>query len=220
MPPAPSDDLFADDPAEPSTLALGMQAVLLRGFALAQAPQLLEEVRQVVRQAPWRHMQTPGGKAMSVATTGCGPLSWVSDRRGYRYAALDPLTGKPWPALPADFAQLAHAAAQEAGFAAFVPDACLINRYAPGRRLSLHQDRDEQDLAAPIVSISLGLPATFLWGGATRGERALRVPLRHGDTVVWGGVDRLRFHGVLPVAPGQHPATGECRINLTLRKAT
>ena len=157
---------------------------------------------------------------MSVATTGCGPLSWVSDRRGYRYAALDPLTGTPWPALPADFAQLAHAAAQEAGFAAFVPDACLINRYAPGTRLSLHQDRDEQDLAAPIVSISLGLPATFLWGGDTRGERALRVPLRHGDAVVWGGVDRLRFHGVLPVAPGQHPATGECRINLTLRKAT
>ena len=155
---------------------------------------------------------------MSVATTGCGPLSWVSDRRGYRYAALDPLTGKPWPALPADFAQLAHAAAQEAGFAAFVPDACLINRYAPGTRLSLHQDRDERDFSQPIVSVSLGVPAVFLWGGLQRSDRAARVPLWHGDVVVWGGVDRMRFHGVLPVPPGLHQLLGEQRINLTFRK--
>ncbi len=168
----------------------------------------LSTIRQALDQYREDHGENPDS------------LQALVDRRYLREIPLDPLTGKPWPALPADFAQLAHAAAQEAGFAAFVPDACLINRYAPGTRLSLHQDRDEQDLAAPIVSISLGLPATFLWGGATRGERALRVPLRHGDAVVWGGVDRLRFHGVLPVAPGQHPATGECRINLTLRKAT
>lgn len=216
MPDHPIDDLFGDAPA---ALPLGAQAMLLRGFALAQAEALVQGVRQVALHAPWRRMQTPGGKAMSVAMTGCGPLSWVSDRQGYRYADRDPLTGLPWPAMPAAFARLARAAAQQAGFARFAPDACLVNRYEPGARMSLHQDRDERDLGAPIVSVSLGLPAVFLWGGATRGERALRVPLHHGDVVVWGGVDRLRFHGVLPVAPGEHPATGSFRINLTLRKA-
>lgn len=212
-------DLFADDPAEPSTLPLGAQALLLRGFALARAADLVQAVQQVARQAPWRHMLTPGGKPMSVATTGCGPLSWITDSHGYRYVAQDPLTELPWPPMPPAFAALARAAALQAGFAAFAPDACLINRYAPGARMSLHQDRDERDLAAPIVSVSLGLPAVFLWGGATRSERAQRVPLAHGDVVVWGGVDRLRYHGVLPVAPGQHPATGDSRINLTLRRA-
>ncbi len=216
---SPADDLFADGPVAPGALPLGAQAVLLRAFALAQADALVQCVQQIATQAPWRHMQTPGGQTMSVAMTGCGPLSWISDRRGYRYAAQDPTTGQPWPAMPPAFAQLAQAAAQQAGFAGFKPDACLINRYAPGARMSLHQDRDEQDLGAPIVSVSLGLPAVFLWGGATRAERALRVPLQHGDVVVWGGVDRLRFHGVLPVAPGTHAATGDCRINLTLRKA-
>lgn len=213
------DDLFANDPAEPCMLPLGAQAVLLRGLALPLADALLAGVRQVVHVAPWRHMHTPGGKAMSVATTGCGTLSWVSDRRGYRYTAYDPLTGRPWPSLPCAFVQVAQAAAQRAGFPTFAPDACLVNRYAPGTRLSLHQDRDERDLTAPIVSVSLGLAATFLWGGATRGERPQHVPLRHGDVVVWGGEDRLRFHGVMPVAPGHHPAVGDCRINLTLRKA-
>lgn len=219
MPKPHADDLFADDPAEPVPLPLGPQAVLLRGLALAQADALLRCVAQVAQDAPWRHMCTPGGRAMSVAMTGCGPLSWVSDRQGYRYAGCDPLTGRRWPAMPAAFAQLARAAAQQAGFAQFTPDACLINRYAPGARMSLHQDRDEHDLSAPIVSVSLGLPAVFLWGGGTRAERTQRVPLHHGDVLVWGGVDRLRYHGVLPVAPGEHPATGACRINLTLRKA-
>lgn len=213
------DDLFADDPAQPTVWRLGAQAVLLRGLARAQADALVQCVRQIAAQAPWRHMLTPGGQAMSVAMTGCGPLCWVSDRQGYRYAERDPLSGLPWPAMPEDFARLAQVAAQQAGFAQFSPDACLINRYAIGARMSLHQDRDERDLAAPIVSVSLGLPAVFLWGGATRAERAQRVPLQHGDVVVWGGVDRLRYHGVLPVAPGEHPATGACRINLTLRKA-
>ncbi|RYF53932.1 MAG: alpha-ketoglutarate-dependent dioxygenase AlkB, partial [Comamonadaceae bacterium] len=101
----------------------------------------------------------------------------------------------------------------------FVPDACLINRYAPGTRLSLHQDRDERDLQAPIVSVSLGLPATFLWGGHDRAEKAMHVPLAHGDVVVWGGADRLRLHGVAPVSQGVHPLTGPWRINLTFRKA-
>ncbi len=219
MPHLPIDDLFAGDPAEPTALPLGAQAVLLRDFALARADALVREVEQVAAQAPWRHMLTPGDQAMSVAMTGCGPLSWVSDRQGYRYAERDPASGRPWPAMPAAFLRLAQDAARQAGFAPFAPDACLINRYAVGARMSLHQDRDERDLAAPIVSVSLGLPAVFLWGGATRAERPRRVPLRHGDVVVWGGVDRLRFHGVLPVAPGEHPATGACRINLTLRKA-
>ena len=219
MPHQPIDDLFADDSAQPTALPLGTQALLLRGFALAQADALVQGVQQVAAQAPWRHMLTPGGQAMSVAMTGCGPLSWVSDRRGYRYAERDPVSGRPWPAMPAAFMRLAQDAARQAGFAGFMPDACLINRYAPGARMSLHQDMDERDLTAPIVSISLGLPAIFLWGGATRGAPAQRVPLHHGDMLVWGGVDRLHFHGVLPIAPGEHPATGACRINLTLRKA-
>ena len=167
MPHQPIDDLFADDSAQPTALPLGTQAVLLRGFALAQADALVQGVQQVAAQAPWRHMLTPGGQAMSVAMTGCGPLSWVSDRRGYRYAERDPVSGRPWPAMPAAFMRLAQDAARQAGFAPFLPDACLINRYAPGARMSLHQDRDERDLAAPIVSVSLGLPADILWGGAT-----------------------------------------------------
>ncbi|MDR6214357.1 DNA oxidative demethylase AlkB [Paracidovorax wautersii] len=212
-------DLLAAAGAQPAHLLLGSQAVLLHGAARADAPVLWAAVEAIAARAPWRHMETPGGRAMSVATTNCGARGWVSDRRGYRYATHDPLTGEPWPALPAALLRLARASAQAAGFEAFEPDACLINRYAPGTRLSLHQDRDERDLAAPIVSVSLGLPATFLWGGMARGDKAWRVPLAHGDVVVWGGVDRLRFHGVLPVAPGSHPLTGPFRVNLTFRKA-
>ena len=176
-------------------------------------------LQTVVAQAPWRHMQTPGGQRMSVALTNCGALGWVSDRRGYRYSALDPDSGQPWPPLPAPFADLATQAAAAAGFDGFTPDACLINRYAPGARMGLHQDRDERDLAQPIVSVSLGLPAVFLWGGLRRADRTVRVPLLHGDVVVWGGVDRLRFHGIAPLPEGHHPLTGAQRINFTLRRA-
>lgn len=210
-------DLFAPPAGEPQVLAPG--AVLLPGAALDDAPALLAAIRDVLARAPLRQMVTRGGFKMSVAMSNCGALGWISDRRGYRYAPLDPERDAPWPAMPPVLQALATTSATRAGFAGFVPDACLINRYAPGARMSLHQDRDERDLTAPIVSISLGLPAIFLWGGATRGAPAQRVPLRHGDVVVWGGVDRLRYHGVLPVAPGTHPATGDCRINLTLRKA-
>ncbi|RYF28571.1 MAG: DNA oxidative demethylase AlkB [Comamonadaceae bacterium] len=206
-----------DAPA--AELRLGPQALLLRHFARAHAPALWSAVTQVVGAAPWRHMQTPGGKSMSVATTSCGALGWISDRRGYRYVDRDPLSGLPWPAMPAPLLHLAQQAALQAGFEGFTPDACLINRYVPGTRLSLHQDRDERDLQAPIVSVSLGLAATFLWGGHARSDRALRVPLAHGDVVVWGGQDRLRFHGVLPVQEGVHPLTDACRVNLTFRKA-
>jgi alkylated DNA repair protein (DNA oxidative demethylase) len=164
-------------------------------------------------------MMTPGGREMSVALTNCGAVGWVTDRTGYRYDAIDPATGHPWPAMPAAFADLAASAASQAGFSDFLPDACLLNRYVPGARLSLHQDRNERDYGQPIVSISLGLPAIFLWGGNARADRPVRVALLHGDVAVWGGSDRLAFHGVNPLAPGLHPMTGAVRYNLTFRKA-
>ena len=193
---------------------------MLRGFALAEAAAIHTAVEQATARAPFRHMQTPGGFRMSVAMSNCGPYGWVTDATGYRYAPADPESGQPWPPMPGLFARLAREAAAEAGFPDFVPDACLINRYEPGARMSLHQDRDECDLAQPIVSVSLGLPAVFLFGGLKRADAARRVPLTHGDVVVWGGPDRLRYHGVLAVKPGEHPLTGACRLNLTFRKAT
>ncbi len=206
-------------PARGTLEPLGEQACVLRGFALKAAPQLFTALREVELAAPFRQLQTPGGRMMSVHMTNCGQLGWVSDRHGYRYTPFDPLTNSAWPRLPPCFLTLAHRAARAAHFSDFTPDACLINRYEAGARLSLHQDRDEASLDAPIVSISLGLPATFLFGGHTRGDRQARVPLHHGDVVVWGGVDRLRFHGVLPLKEDTHPLTGAHRYNLTLRRA-
>jgi alkylated DNA repair protein (DNA oxidative demethylase) len=199
--------------------ALGAASCVLRGFALPRAPAVLDAVEELVRRAPFRHMVTPGGFRMSVALTNCGALGWTSDRRGYRYAPTDPETGRPWPPIPAVFLELALEAAAQAGFPGFAPDACLVNLYLPGARLSLHQDRNERDFSAPIVSVSLGLPAVFLFGGLDRADRAARVPLFHGDVAVWGGPDRLRYHGVLPLKPGEHPLLGARRINLTFRKA-
>jgi alkylated DNA repair protein (DNA oxidative demethylase) len=121
--------------------------------------------------------------------------------------------------MPEAFRKLAETAANEAGFPGFGPDACLINRYEPGSRLSLHQDQDERDFTQPIVSVSLGLPATFLFGGMERGDKTIRIPLLHGDVVVWGGPARLRYHGVAPLAKGEHPLTGSVRYNLTFRRA-
>lgn len=210
-------DLFGD--AAPAREALAPGAWWLRGFARNRMPALLAGVEVVVAQAPWRHMETRRGLRMSVAMSNCGALGWTSDRRGYRYAACDPLTGAPWPTMPAVFAVLAGEAAAAAGFDGFVPDACLLNRYLPGTRLSLHQDRDERDFDAPIVSVSLGLPAVFVFGGAARGDRTRRVPLAHGDVVAWGGPARLFHHGVLPLPDGVHPLLGAQRINLTFRKA-
>jgi alkylated DNA repair protein (DNA oxidative demethylase) len=205
---------------EEQVLPLAQGACVLRGFALGDAPALLQRLHeQVLPRAPWRHLTTPGGYRMSVAMTNCGEVGWVSDETGYRYDAVDPLSGLRWPAMPAGFARLADRAAQAAGFAGFEPDACLVNRYAPGSRLSLHQDRDERDRGAPIVSVSLGLPATFLFGGLKRSERPQRVTLRHGDVVVWGGPSRLAYHGVAPLAAGTHALLGDCRVNLTFRKA-
>lgn len=194
-------------------------AVALRGFALADAAQLLTELDAVLAQAPFRHMVTPGGFRMSVAMSNCGALGWITDRRGYRYSATDPDSGLPWPPMPPGFARVAAAAAAAAGHPAFRADACLINRYAPGARMSLHQDRNERDLDQPVVTVSLGLPARFQFGGAERSERPRTAMLAHGDVVVWGGESRLHFHGILPLKDGSHPATGACRISLTFRRA-
>jgi alkylated DNA repair protein (DNA oxidative demethylase) len=198
---------------------LGHGAVVLRAFAASRSEALSRAVEDVTRGAPFRQMMTPGGFRMSVAMTNCGKAGWVTDARGYRYDSHDPMTGEYWPPLPAVFSELATGAAAEAGFADFVADACLVNRYEPGARMSLHQDKNEQDLSAPIVSVSLGLPAVFLFGGLRRSDRPQAVPLAHGDVVVWGGPARLKYHGVRPVKDGQHPLLGSCRVNLTFRKA-
>ena len=194
-------------------------AVVLRGFAFADSAAILGELGDVFARAPLRHMTTPGGFRMSVSMTNCGALGWVTDRSGYRYTAVDPVSGHPWPAMPALFTSLAARAAVLAGYGEFIPDACLINRYEPGARLTPHQDRNERDFAPPVVSVSLGLPAVFQFGGSRRADRMARVPLEHGDVVVWGGESRLAFHGVLALQEGAHPATGGCRINLTFRRA-
>ena len=209
---------FAQRATEPrQELAPG--AVLLRAFAASQDAALLTALQEVVGRSPLRRMTTPGGYRMSVAMTNCGECGWITDESGYHYGAVDPSTARRWPPMPRVFGDLAAAAAAAAGFAGFAPDACLISRYEPGARLSLHQDKDEIDHEAPIVSISLGVAAVFLFGGQRRSERPLRVPLRHGDVVVWGGPARLRYHGVMPLADGQHPLLGACRVNLSMRKA-
>ncbi len=222
---ATTRDLFPAEPhaTEPATTEhkqLAPGASWLRGFALSRETELLEALEKVTAVAPFRNMSTPGGLRMSVAMTNCGDSGWITDGRGYRYEREDPLTGKPWPALPYVFADLARRAAEAADFADFAPDACLINRYEPGARLSLHQDKDELDYDAPIVSVSLGLPATFLLGGEARTDRPQRLLLRHGDVVVWGGPARMRFHGVLALKDGHHELLGARRINLTMRKAS
>jgi DNA oxidative demethylase len=202
-------------------MAIAPGAAILRGFALPVADALMQGVDVVIAAAPLRHLVTPGGQTMSVAMSNCGPLGWVSDRRGYRYSEVDPLSNQPWPAMPAGFLTLANAAAAEAGFAGFAPNACLINRYEPGARMGLHQDRDEggpaADFSAPIVSVSLGLPAVFLFGGLQRKEKTTRWPLLHGDVAVWGGPSRLAFHGAAPLKDGEHAALGVRRVNLTFR---
>jgi alkylated DNA repair protein (DNA oxidative demethylase) len=213
-------DLFDTLPDQrPSREQMADGAVLLRGYATPVEAELIAALRDIVAQAPFRRMQTPGGHQMSVAMTNCGNVGWVTDRTGYRYDRADPETGRHWPAMPPSFVRLAGEAAATSGFANFVADACLINRYEPGARMSLHQDRDEQDFHAPIVSVSLGLPATFLFGGLKRSDTPTRYRLDHGDVVVWGGPSRLFFHGVAPLADGEHAVLGRQRINLTFRKA-
>lgn len=212
--------MLFDEPAQPPrTEQIGPQTFVLRGFALPWLERILPALRTVLAQAPLRRMVTPGGFTMSVALSNCGEWGWTTDLGGYRYTPTDPRTGLPWPELPGCFLEMATQAAAAAGFEHFQPDACLINRYVPGAKMSLHQDKNEQDYTAPIVSVSLGLPAMFQMGGLQRSDRPLRVPLLHGDVMVWGGVDRLRYHGVLTLKPGEHEVMGGQRINFTLRKA-
>lgn len=214
-------DLFENAPVEQAgrTDRMGPSAYILRQFALPYVDELLPAIAHIDAAAPFRNMVTPGGFSMSVALTNCGALGWTTDRRGYRYTGIDPDSQRPWPAMPASFSQLARAAALAAGFEGFEPDACLINRYLPGSRLSLHQDKNERDFNAPIVSVSLGMTATFLFGGHQRTDKPLKVPLYHGDVAVWGGEDRLRYHGVMPLKDAPHAVLGNQRINFTFRKA-
>ncbi|MCR9144876.1 MAG: DNA oxidative demethylase AlkB [bacterium] len=216
-------DLFAGadvplpDRGEREELAPG--AWILRGFSAPRALDFLNAMREIARSAPPRNMTTPGGFRMSVAITNCGRFGWVSDRKGYRYASEDPVSGRPWPALPESWERLAREAAEAAGYPDFKPDACLINRYEVGNRMSLHQDRDERDFEAPIVSVSLGLPAVFQFGGPERSDPVTRCALNHGDVLVFGGPSRLNFHGVAALKSGEHPLTGAYRYNFTFRRA-
>lgn len=213
-------DLFDTPiPVGPARIVLGKQALVLCQFAQPYMADLLAALADITARAPMRHMVTPGGFRMSVALTNCGALGWTTDRRGYRYCPVDPESGEAWPAMPEVFYTLARAAALAAGFTDFSPDACLINRYVPGAKMSLHQDKNECDYDAPIVSVSLGMTATFLFGGLARGEKTSRTRLHHGDVVVWGGEDRLRFHGIAPLAGSPHAVLGAQRINFTLRRA-
>ncbi|ASM22251.1 MULTISPECIES: DNA oxidative demethylase AlkB [Serratia] len=211
-------DLFEDALPPPWREEIAPGAVVMHGFVRDHGPELLAAVQGVVAQVPWQHLTTPGGHVMSVAMSWCGN-GWTSDSRGYRYSERDARSGKRWPAIPPILMALADEAARQAGFGPFVPDSCLMNRYDPGSKLSLHQDKDEHDFGAPIVSVSLGLPAVFQFGGLQRSDRARRIPLAHGDVVVWGGPSRLCFHGILPVKEGYHSLVGPHRINITLRKA-
>lgn len=208
-------------PAEGSAapLPLGKHSVVLRGYALHDAARLLPLLDVIAQRAPFRHMVTRGGFIQSVAITNCGALGWITDRHGYRYTRHDPASDRPWPAMPESFERLAQRAAAAAGYAGFHADSCLINRYRPGARLTLHQDKNERDFSAPVVSVSLGMSATFLFGGLARGDKASRIALHHGDVAVWGGEDRMRYHGILPLQDIPHPALGSVRINLSFRKA-
>lgn len=216
---AVTTELFAASAGERSPAQLGAGAVVLRGFAVSGQVALLADLQTVVTHAPFRHMVTPSGHRMSVGMTNCGSWGWVTDRTGYRYDSKDPATEHPWPRMPESFLRLAGRAAAAAGFTGFVPDACLVNRYGPGARLTLHQDKNEADFGQPIVSVSLGVAAVFLFGGTKRSDKPQRVPLEHGDVVVWGGPARLRYHGVLPLKAGHHHLLDGHRVNLTFRKA-
>ena len=213
------DDLFADVAPLEETVKLADGATLFRGCASEIAPFIVEAISQIAKTSPFRHMVTPGGYTMSVAMTNCGRAGWTTDRKGYRYATIDPETNAPWPAMPLAFQRLAEMTAERAGFSRFKPDSCLINRYDPGAKLSLHQDKNEQSFDSPIVSVSLGLPAKFLFGGMQRNDRPQRIRLENGDVIVWGGPARLRYHGIVPLRDGEHSKTGRVRYNLTFRKA-
>lgn len=201
-----------------NSIEIGPSAWILRGYAVSQADQLLAAIEQVSEQAPFRHLQTRTGKQIGVEMTNCGELGWYSDRKSYRYETQDPQTKKDWPLMPDSIALLAKKCASVTGFSDFIPQACLINRYHPGVGMHLHQDNDEKTLAAPIISLSLGVSAVFMFGGMQRSDKPAFHLLRHGDVVVWGNEDRLRFHGIQQLKVSHHPLTGQIRYNLTIRQ--
>ncbi len=217
--PDASLELFGDQARERRNVRIDDGAVLLEAHLQSRDRELMDAVLPVLALAPPRRMATRSGGRLSVAMSNCGALGWVSDQRGYRYDPIDPESGQPWPPMPACLAELAREAAQAAGYEGFAPDVCLVNRYESGNRLGLHQDKDEGEFESPIVSVSLGLGALFLWGGSRRRERAQRIPLMHGDVMVWGGPTRMNFHGVHSISAGHHPLTGPYRYNLTFRRA-
>jgi len=202
----------------PAREVIAPQVILLRGFATPTAS-LITAIEAISSVAPFRHLTTRGGGSMSVAMTNAGAWGWHSDLKGYRYVEVDPVSGRKWPTMPAQFAQLAREAASTAGFEAFAPDACLVNRYQPGAQMGSHRDFDEADFSHPIVSVSIGVPATFVWYGTERSGRGRPVTVEDGDVLVWGGVARAGYHGVRKLAPAEHPATGGLRYNLTFRRA-
>jgi alkylated DNA repair protein (DNA oxidative demethylase) len=210
-------DLFNE--LTPNCQEIAKDTFLLRGFALTNEVKILADLAAIISQSPLRHMMTPMGFAMSAAMTNCGDLGWISNSNGYRYDALDPQTRKPWPAMPISFLELAQNAAIEAGFNDFKPDACLVNQYKVGASMGLHQDKNELDFTQPIVSVSLGIPATFQFGGLSRSDKPIKMLLTHGDIVVWGGDSRLKYHGIMPLKPNIHGVLGPYRFNLTFRKA-
>lgn len=201
--------------SEPNCIAPGVW--LLPGFA--PSAELYREIEQITAKAPLRHMQTSRGFSLSVAMTNCGEVGWTSDRRGYRYSETDPQTGERWPAMPALFLDIATAAADTAGFADFIPDACLINQYKPGAQMGAHQDSNERCFDSPIVSVSLGIPARFFMQGENKDGKSQAIDLHDGDVIVFGGVARRHYHGVRKLKPATHPLFGEVRWNLTFRMA-
>ncbi len=212
-------NLFEDEVGETKPEKIGEGAILLRGFALREAAEIQAELKKVAAKAKPRKMQTPGGHYMSVAMTNCGEAGWTTDRKGYQYAKVDPETGRLWPEIPEVMMRLAARAAETAGYPDFEPDSCLINYYEPASKMGLHQDKNEEDYSQPIVSVSLGISATFLFGGLKRTDPTRKIKLEHGDVVVWGGRSRMVYHGIAPLKAGEHPETGALRINLTFRKA-
>ena len=211
--------LFDEEPDASRTEVLFPGAVLLHRYALKLERTFLDELDTLTKISPFRQMLTPGGRKFGVHNTSCGEVGWISDARGYRYVSIDPVSEQPWPTMPREFQQLATDAAEEGGFKHFIPDSCLVNRYAPDIKMSLHQDKDEADFSQPIVSVSLGMSATFVFGGLQRSDKLRRIDLHHGDVLVWGGPARLLFHGIQSIKDQPHPIMGAQRINLTFRRA-